>query len=173
MAEQSFDEKQLEALSKEHGFTEINERVETQRCDADIMYALFRRPESVAPKLLSGFRDLILKKYEPDLAESSKFCDAMSFLLEDPRAQTCAKIFYILFILNREEEACEVIRTSYATTATQSLWGKHDGATHFGVFLGHLKNLVDGTLRFPYGETNIDHIMHWFVRCAEVAYLSK
>lgn len=173
MGRQLYTHANLTKLSKTIGFTQINEAIETERCGADLLYCLFRRPSVAVPRLLPPLLELIRKKYNPELEDSRIFCDAVTFLTTrgndiDPRIQ----IFYILLIINNEEEAQNAIRSAYVCQSPGNLWGPNPGL-HLATFLQDLAQLFGSLFSGSFGEANIVRSIHDFVKFAEKFYMSK
>ncbi len=162
----------LKTLFDTKGFTNRNTLIENERCAADLMYAMFKRPSTVMPKLLAGLIEVIKKKNSPDLGQSRMFREAVNFLTVHPHASDRIKVFNVLLILNREPEAVEVFKAGYIADHKGNLFGK-TYATHLDVFLFHLRALVHNTFTFPFGEPNVVDVVHKFVAYAEQIYLQK
>jgi len=137
-------------------------QLETQRCEGDILYCLFRRPKTVAKLLLNKFHELALKKNSPDLGQSRMFRDAMSFLIDNPRASMKIIIFQILLFICREEEA----------QATILEYNKAPMG-HLEKFVSEFSNYISDVFKMPFGEGNVIFIVNRFVQVAETMYLTK
>jgi hypothetical protein len=163
----------LQKMSDALGFTAHNTAIEDARCEADLMYALFRRPHTVAPKILAGFLEIIKKKNSPKLEQSRMFRDAMEFLTTNPNADNRLKIYYILMVINREVEAKDFIRTAYIANHRGNMWGERNYVAHFERFTRHLSELVENASTSTFGAGNIIEFVRSFVLCAEQLYMTK
>lgn len=165
-----FDGEQLKKIAEKKGYTQFCKDLEDKRCEADLMYRLFKRPETIVDKLLPGFVEIIKKKNDPDLQCSARFADSMRFLLEHPRADPKIKLFYILVIIAREKEAQIVIKAGYK--AEGNIW-ENEWEKHLNEFFKDLASLVCEVNDASFGETNIIERVMGFVIAAELRYLSN
>lgn len=140
------------------GYLEWCKQEEDKRCEQDLMYRLFRRPETVVDKMLPELARIIRSKYSPDLDESRRAMDALNFLLTFPRASPKIKLFYVLFVVAEEEEA-------------QTVFAKE--SPHFARYLKELKTLVVEMQDMHFGEPNVVDRVEWFNSVAEILYMSK
>lgn len=157
----------MKHLAEKSKYVAINERIEDERCKGDLLYRLFRRPETLAYKLLDALVDVIKKKNSPDLERSSMFNDAIDFLLKHPHVDWHAQVFYILVILNKDTDAQTLFKNGYAKG---NLW-KDEHIQHFERFLTKLNELIENTMLAPFGEVNVAPIVRSFVTRAEQLYL--
>jgi hypothetical protein len=162
----------LQQLSDKAGFTKHNTEIESARCEADLMYTIFKRPETVTDVLLEGLIALIKKKDSPDLEKSRIFTDAVAFLCQHPRASQKIKIFNILLILSREPEAVGIIRDGYVINHPGNMWGDRAFA-HLDSFLQEIAKMIHGLYTSNFGEPNIITNIHTAVLYAEKVYLTK
>lgn len=168
----SYKRSRLQALMDAKGFTKINRNLEDEHCEADLMYALFKRPSTIIQPLLTGMFEIAKKKNSPDILQSRMIRESIKFLLENPNASNNVKVFNILLILNREPETIEIFKTGYVIDHPGNLFGSNCHA-HLDNFLSHLKLLLYNTFRVSFGETNVVDIIHQVVIDAEFIYLSK
>ena len=169
---QVFKRSVLKEMAQKNGFLKHHHDLENDHCDSDLLYALFKRPRTVTQKLLSGFVEIIKKKNAPDLERSRMFCDAISFLLENPRTDERVKVFYILWIISAEPDTKEVIVAGHVKDHKGDLWGDKYNM-HFEIFLQNLKQLVAETKYCPFGQTESVNMVHRFILCAERIYFTK
>lgn len=162
----------LKALLDAKGFSNRNIQIENERCAADLMYAMFKRPKTVLPTLLPGLIEIIKKKNSPDLWQSRMFRESIRFLLENEHASDRIKIFNVLLIICNDPETAEIFKTGYIVDHRGNLFGKNCIA-HLDTFLVHLKALMYNTLSFKFGETTVVGIVHQCVAYAEQIYLQK
>lgn len=160
----------LQTLAEQQGYAAFCKAEEDKRCDADLMYKIFKRPESVVDTLLQGFHTIIKTKYSPDLEASRVFMSACDFLLNHPRCDPRFKVFYTLMIINNEEEAQTVIKAGYKNTEG-NMWGDKWEA-HFKSFLKELKALQEQLHNMGFGEPNVMERIEWFNNVAEIIYMS-
>ena len=159
----------LQNLATQHGYAAFCQETEDKRCEADILYRLFHRPDTVVNKMLRGLVEIIKKKNSPDLEQSRMFQDGMAFLLHHPRADAQIKLFYILLIINHEPETHAIIK---AGVTSDNMWGKQWDA-HFKVFVKELDTFVKETFNTRFGETDILQRVEYFNVTCEILYLSK
>lgn len=162
MIRQTFPLSQLQELSDKLGFTQHNTQIEDDRCQRDIMYKLFKRPHTLLGTLLPGFTEIARKKNAPDYGKSALIHDAGAFVLEHRRADHTIKLFHLLIILSREEEAQNVIKAGQPRELGQ-LFAQR--------YIPQLQAQVESTFRFPFGEANIIDIVRVFVQRAEHMYV--
>lgn len=165
-----FLKKNLEELAEKKGYNTWAKTIEDERCEADLIYRLFKRPETVVDALLRGLVDLIEKKNAPDLGESRNHRDAMAFLFKHPRVDAKIKLFYILLIVAREPEAQKVIKSG--VDPKNSMWGK-DWEKRVDAFFKNLQGHVIQMYGAPFGETNIEERVGNFLIGAELLYVSN
>jgi hypothetical protein len=162
---QRYPTQTLHEMATRAGFLANATRVEDERCATDLLYALFRRPHTVAERLLRGLVEVVRTKYAPDFDQSRMCVDAMHYLTgaEDAPSVsvTRARVFYTLLILSKEPEARAVF-----------VAGVPD-ARHLDAFIGRLRVMIHGTFLFPFGETNIIHVIQQFLLDAEHEYVTK
>jgi len=164
VAYQRYPTAALHEMAARAGFLANAARVEDERCAQDVLYALFRRPHTVAAQLLRGLVEVLRTKYAPDFAQSRMCQDAVRYMLENPEGSQPperARAFYILLILSKEPEA----RAVFAE-------GVPD-ARRLDAFIVRLRAMVHGTFAFPFGETNIIQVVQQFLLDAEHEYLTK
>lgn len=137
--------------------------LETTRCENDILYCLFHRPETIAPLLFTKFHELVLKKNSPDLAQSRMFRDAMSFLQDQNKTNYNILIFQILLFVCREVEAQSII----------SEYNKQQRVGHLEKFVFEFNKYIDDVFKMPFGEGNVIWVVNHFVKVAEIMYMSK
>ena len=167
-----YNRKVLQQMSDAKGFTQYNIQLENARCEADLMYAIFRRPQTVIPQLLQGFLEIIKKKNNPKLEQSRIFREAVSFLMDNPNADVRIKIFYVLWILNREPEAKELIKNAYLVNHVGNIWEGKCHA-HFDKFIKSLAELWRAVEVEPFSTGTIIEVVRATVLCAEQMYLTK
>lgn len=167
---QAFEVKDLQMASEQKGYMEFCKKLEDDRCNADLMYRLFRRPEEVVDKLLPGLVEIIKTKNSPDLEESGLFVDAKDFLLYHPRACTSIKLFAILVVVAHEVEAQNVIKAGYK--AEGNIW-EDKWEKHLTMFFKDLVEVVGETFNTSFGETNIMERVKCLNIAAELRYLSN
>lgn len=103
-----YTHEQIESLQTERGFLAKGERLEQQRCEADLVYALHNRPD-LAVDDESVLIDRILriaiairnKKYGTDI--SRDVTEATQFVLS-PQADHWVKLFVIYSVLCQDQE---------------------------------------------------------------------
>jgi hypothetical protein len=161
----------LETIVHQRGYNVWVKKLEDERCETDLMYRLFKRPETIVDTLLPGLVELIEKKNAPDLGDSRMHRDAMSFLFKHPRVDAKIKLFYILLIVAREPEAQTVIRAGY-DKSNNSLWGDQ-WEKRANAFFKHLGEHVIRMYGAPFGETNIEERIGEFLIGAELLYVSN
>jgi len=159
----------LQSLAEKQGYQAYCKEMEDKRCEADILYRLFHRPETVIDKLLPGLVDIIKKKNSPDLEQSRVFQDGMAFLLNHPRASGEIKLFYTLLIINHEPEAQAVIK---AGVTKNNMW-EDQWETHFKTFLQELDAFTKETFLRRFGETDVLERVEYFNITCELLYFSK
>lgn len=144
--------------------------LERQRCEADIMYRLFRNPvkSGIAKTLLQGLVKFIEHKNQPDLTKSRVYRDARDFMLHHPRADYRVQIFFILLILSHDADARVIVRNAYKPG---NLW-EQDASQHFDAFIVKLQDLIQTTMLSRFAEPTIRPIIHNLVVKAEQIYLS-
>lgn len=169
---QAFHQEKLAQWMAENNFKKRNAELEDDRCQADLLYALFHRPQTVADRLLQGLMDLIVRRNDPDLERSRMFRESHQYVTQHPRAAWVLKVFNILLILSREPGAAEVFEAGYDPDSPGCLWG-HNYKDHLQRFLQNLRFMVDGTMSCSFGECNIVFIVQRFVQDAEMTYLTK
>jgi len=165
-----FDYNKLQTLANKQGYSDFFEKIEDKRCDSDLMYRLFKRPESVVDKILPGLIDIIKTKNSPDLNDSHVFRDAIQFLLHHPRVDTKIKLFYTLLIIAHETEAQEIIKKGYKAEGNiwEDKWEKHVVG-----YFKELSKMVNETLfDASFTESNIQERVTHFVITAELVYMS-
>lgn len=172
MKGQRFPIQQLQQLADKHAFTKHNTAIEDERCQRDLLYALFQRPATVLDQLLPGLLAVVAKKNAPDMETSRLFCDARTFLLDPTiHADNNIKVFMILIIINRDVEVHAIFKDGYQD---DNMWGDiKAGHAQFDRFLTHLAQLVDGLFNAPFGESNIIQRVSWLVVESKIFYLSK
>ena len=168
----SYSRETLQKMAEKKGFAQCNKQIEDARCEADLMYAIFKRPDTVLPTLLPGLVEIIKKKNSPDLEKSRMFRDAMEFLLKNPNADSRLRIFFTLWIINREQEAKDIIRKAYLVEHPGNLW-ETKCHTHFDRFTHHLAELCKCVQIESFGAGNIIKVIRTTVLCAEQLYLTK
>jgi len=172
-ARQTFPLARLQELSDKHAFSAHNRAIEDARCANDLLYALFRRPETVLlPRLLPGLLELIAKKNAPDMERSRRIREGREFLLDAARHPNHRiRIYAVLLIVNREPEAHAVFRDGYADG--NYFGSAKEGRAQFERFLPHLAQLFDALFAAPYGEANSVQRITELVGGSELFYLSK
>lgn len=169
---QQFPIARLQQLLDKHNFAQRQKAIEDERCEADLLYALFRRTKTVLPKLLPGLLEVVTRKNAPDMEESRMYRDARDYLLNaDKHADRHVCIFMVMTIVNHDTETHAVFRDGYADgnffgTAAQ-------GYAQFQRWLPHLAQLVEGMKMASVGEANVLHAVFEFVVACEYYYLSK
>jgi len=162
---QRIEKNHLQSIADNEPINLINYNLETQRCEKDVLYCLFKRPHTITELLITKFHELIVKKYSPDLALSRVFNDAMEFLLKNKKAHPKILTFFILLIVCREKEAQKIIQDTYKL----NLWP----VNHLDKFVNEFSKIIyDETFKFPFGESNIIQIIHQCVNTAELIYMS-
>lgn len=153
--------RRLNELAETLRFTRRTKAQCDQRCARDPMYALFKRPETVLPRLLPRLLDLLQAKDAATQAQHSRmYREAIRFLRGQARVHVSTRIqlFFALLVLGREPEA----RAAVAPPG---------GALHF---FEELAALVQGVLfRTPFGDTNVVFLVDRFLVCAELLYVTK
>lgn len=170
---QTFPLKRLREWAEENEYAKRNKEIEDERCEADLLYELFKRPHVAADRLLRGLIELIERKNEPDLERSRMFREARDYVIHHPRCPLLLKQFSILLILSREPDALSVFEAGYKPHHRGCLWGTQCNQ-HLRTFVQqHLRCMVDGTMSCAFGESNIVLIVRRFVHDAEHIYLTK
>lgn len=164
---QSIHRKKLVKLT-EKTQNNVFDPLEDARCKSDLMYRLFRRPETIVAKLLKAIIEVIQEKNQPDLGKSRMFRDATAFLVDHPFADNAAKIFFVLCVVAKDTDVQSVIRKGYTKG---NMWGD-EANTHFSHFVGKLDALILDTMNAPFGETNTPVLVRSFVKRAEQLYLT-
>jgi len=162
--------------------------VEDDRCQADPIYRLHWRPYdqldqidfddptepvvghvAVIDKILGGMIEILEHKYGSGLKKARIVRDAHEYLLS-PRASHRVKLFYIYFVMHKEPEACEMIRTLFDPQHAGNLWGEgiYD---HFDAFMLFVDDCVKKTLVFPASESNINPIVNDMVLATKTEWL--
>jgi hypothetical protein len=172
MKGQRFALERLQQLADQHAFTKHSVLIEDQRCQRDLLYALFQRPSTVLEKLLPGMLAIVAKKNAPDMESSRIFRDARSYLLEpNKHADEHIRVFVILLIINRDTEVHAIFKNGYLDG---NMWGDAKaGCAQFDRFLIHLAQLVDGLFNAPFGESNVTQRVFELVVGSKIFYLSK
>lgn len=165
-----FLKKNLEIIVKKKGYDSWAKTLEDERCEADLMYKLFKRPETIVDTLMPGLLEIIEKKNAPDLQESRMYRDAVAFLRKHPRVDARIKLFYILLIIAREPEAQNVIRAGY--DKINNMWGDQ-WEKRANAFFKHLGEHVMRLFGSPFGESNIEDRVIEFLIGAELLYVSN
>jgi hypothetical protein len=160
----------LQQLAQQQGYDAFCREMEDKRCEADILYRLFHRPETVVDKLLPGLVDIIKKKNTPDLEQSRMFQDGMAFLLHHPRADPQIKLFFVLLIINHEQQ--EVLPIIKAGITRDNMWGD-EWERHYKTFSIELDTFVKETFGVRFGETDILQRVEYFNITSEILYLSE
>lgn len=158
-----YKKEQLEKFKQNIDFDEIRKR-ENEKCANDILYCLFRRPQTIAPFLVDKLHQLALKKNAPDLGQSRIFRDAMDFLLNNKRVSYKILTFQILLFICREEEAQAII---------QELNQDKQQIGHLNTFVIEFGKYIDEVFKMSFGEGNMLWIINNFVITAELMYMSK
>ena len=158
-----YKREQLEKFKQHVNFDEIIKR-ENEKCANDILYCLFRRPQTIAPFLVDKLHQLALKKNAPDLGQSRIFRDAMDFLINNKRASYKILTFQILLFICREEEAQAII---------QELNQGKQQIGHLNTFVIEFSKYIDEVFKMSFGEGNMLWIVNNFVITAELMYMSK
>lgn len=166
----AFELGQLEKIAKKKGYTQYCRDLEDKRCEADLMYRLFKRPEEVVDKLLPGFYKIVETKNSPDTQESIVFVDANKFLMLHPRADPKIKLFFVLHVIASEKEAQIVIKAGCKTEG--NIW-EEEWEKHLNRFFKDLMELVTEFTNAPFGETNIEERVMGFNIAAELRYISN
>ena len=166
----TFDYNKLQTLADKQGYTDFVKTIEDQRCKSDLMYRLFKRPESVVDKLLPGLIEIIKTKNSPDVTDSHMFRDAESFLLHHQRVDTKIKLFFTLLVIARETEAQEIIKKGCKTEGNiwEDKWEQH----MVGFFKEISKMTNDILFDDSFTEANIQEKVTHFVVSVELAYMS-
>lgn len=147
----SFKRSALRALSQQRDtFAPIAAALHRQRCERDILYALFEAPtlyDNLLDRVLQACFVLTSKKYAPDLETSRNIRESRAFL-QSPRANVHIKLYNFLFFLRREEEVQEMVLMTYESPEQRESVRAfiHDHAT----------TIVEQTLNWPYSRMNID-----------------
>ena len=163
---QVFKMSRLKELARENGYGQLCKEEEDRRCAADLMYKIFKRPETCVPLLYTKLKQLIETKYAPKLLESRMYTHAMKFT-GDLKIQ----VFFLLLIIAEEDEAQAVIKAGY--DAENCLWGIR-GPTRFqNVYIPILKLIIDQGFRESFGEVTVTPIVTWVLKEAEKAYMMK
>ena len=181
---------QLQGMMEKRGFLGQPEqlKVEDDRCEADIMYRLHWRPYdqlervdyghpdrpvvghiAVIDRILEALIEIMQHKYGKDLREARMIRDAHEYLLSD-RANHRIKLFYIYFVMHREEEACELVREFFDPQHPGNLWGDQV-YNHFDAFMLFVDDCVQKTLDFPASESNINAIVTDMVMATKTEWL--
>lgn len=166
-------------------YNEMMIAVHRERCEADLMYALFQMPEkkvrmgTLVDCILFAFWEICAKKNNPDFDRSSRIAKAAAWLKTE-QADVPVKLFNILCMINREPELQDVIRSGFQARHPGNFWsvGENDKTNtdwhrHFDWFLDRLSEMVEMTLNFPYNEIGIPTMVRDFVHEARKFYLIR
>ncbi len=164
-----FKRRKLEQLATESGLATKNKAIEDARCETDLMYALFRRPETVVPIMLASIMEIVKKINQPDISKSRVFLDAERILCNNNHIDIRIKVFWILFALRREPEIQEVFKAGYLPG---NMW-KDKANAHFDRFLPAYSKMGECIINDRFGEPDIVMRVHSFITCAEKIYLGK
>lgn len=164
--------------------------VEAERCAADPIYCMQWNPYhelqlvdytdpaqpvvgtiTMIDRILGGCLEIIERIHGKELTNDRVYADSKAFLLS-PRAQHQDKLFYIYFVLKREPEACELIRSLFVPEHPGNLWGT-DVYAHFDAFMLHIDESVEKTRNFPCSERNIQEVINQFVLVSKQEYLFR
>ncbi len=141
----------LEALAARDEYCAIAASLHRERCQRDLLYALFEDPEGnerVLDRVLAACEKLVMKKYAPDISRSRPIADAWQYVL-GPLADVHVKLYTFLFVLHREQEVQRVVLDSYDDNESDV-----EGARQFIDVI--LPGIIRPTLNWPSSPTNIE-----------------
>jgi hypothetical protein len=158
-------------------YTRMAAQRERERCQGDLVYGLFRMPGLPVPAdnkplidfLVGTAYEFLEKKYSPDFGSNRVIAQARSFLTTGN--DTGIKTWFFLFVLARETEVQDFVRTSYRADHPGNLWGEHAPA-HFDEWLAMLKAAVEQTLNFPCNWHNMKTIVSNMLSAAFRFYMT-
>ena len=167
----------LEEEAKKNAFWKQSQKIHRERCESDLMYALFFAPNSkteevllLIDQVLQSFFAIVSKKHAPAYAKNRRIACAARFLKHPEKADCIVKLFNVLLMLNRETELQDLVRNAY--NRETNLWGASCNE-HFDNFLRHLYQMVEATLNWPYNERNIVQVVRNFVYGAQSHYMNS
>lgn len=167
----------LEEEAKRSAYWKQAQKIHRERCESDLMYALFFAPETktaddgvlLIDQVLQSFFAIVAKKHAPAYNKNRRIACASRFLKAE-KADTLIKLFNVLLMLNRETELQDLVRNAY--DRERNLWGAACNE-HFDNFLRHLYQMVEATLNWPYNERNIVLVVRNFVYGAQSHYMNS
>lgn len=175
-----YSEDTVKKLLKDDAFWLNSQKVQKNRCDADLMYAILFSPDKIielaggekiklVDRIMNAFFEIVSKKNAPTFDKVRRIRESKQ-LLQTDMADTTVKTFNILCMLSREHELQETIRTGMEPNNPYNLFGD-ECFEHFDDFLRHLHKMVEMTFNWPYNEINIVEMLRNFVFTARSQYL--
>lgn len=187
---QQYPRHKLQSMLEEYEY--INQpdqlQVQEQRCEADPLYCLMFNPYhqlelidyddpaepivgyvSMIDRLLGGMIEILERKYGEGLKKARIIQDACTYL-KSGRANHQVKLFFILFVMKNEPEACEFIRALFIQDHPGNLW-RDSIYDHFDRFMLFVDECVDKTVDFPASERNINAVVQNMILAAKQEYL--
>ncbi len=165
-----YDVEYLQKISDRMGYTKQNKAIEDERCRTDLMYAIFRRPETVLPELLPGLIRLAELKYQTDVSGSGIYNGSKAYMIE--YQDMSAQKFFVLTAIWQDEEARSVIKAGY--DAKQNKLKGASCIEHFDTFAKHCEEMMNSLTTCPFSDTySVIQLVHAALVLGEALYLSK
>ena len=152
-------------LEENHHFQAQSAKIEDERCNDDLMYRLFKRPECVLRRLLDGFIKIATEANAPVYEESAMMRVAIAFLCDDNKASVTIRIFYVLVAIAIEPRAQDVILTGIVDPEKKTAFVK--------TYLPRLKDMVERLFRSAFSEKTIVDDVSRFVNIAHMTYVTN
>ena len=154
----------LETMFKQAGFKDIVQPIEDKRCESNVMYKFFARPESIVDELLQTLMALFAKKYEP---KSRMYTDCDAYLKNKCTSWT-AKQFCCLLILTTDSSFWDIVRAG-VLDKTSERWG----LPQLERCIPFIVDMMNAALGSPFGEANILEYISEVVLCAHFLFQTK
>lgn len=168
-------------------FAHTASEVHANRCNEDLLYALFERPEGEAPRpsganarkstapqklvdwLIGICLDVMERSAAPFVQDCREVMEVHAILRGGANDDTPFKTFYILFALAKQPAVQELFRRGYAPNV-QQWWGDRANQ-HLAEFVVWLQGRIEACLNHPASELDVAEVFRNTVHAARKKYI--
>lgn len=164
---------------------EFTQKIEDQRCQADLMYALHWNPNQTHPildqdgtKIGEGKEidsvvefclEILERRYGNEPKKSSKVVNGIAYL-RHPNTDHHIKLFFIYGMMRHEPEVKRLFLETFQKDSPGNLWGDRF-QPHFNQFAHTMADYIEQTFSFPHNQGTIVQGIYNFIMVSKKLYL--